>query len=60
MGLGVTAREVRTLNVVAGAGALVWMSVGPALAADIPAALGTVSYRFDRTLLGLLFGSDHL
>jgi len=39
MGLDVTAQGVRTLKIIAGAGALVWMSaVGPALAADIPAA----------------------
>src|SRR5215831_13169565 len=31
-------RKFRTLNIIAGAGALAWMSVGPALAADIPAA----------------------
>jgi len=48
MGIGETAgkakalrkssRSVFSLAVIAGAGALVWMSVGPALAADIPAA----------------------
>lgn len=31
-------RKVRALGILAGAGALAWMSVGPALAADIPAA----------------------
>jgi len=43
MGRDVTARIFNTLNVIAGAGALVWVSVGPAWvspawAADIPAA----------------------
>jgi outer membrane immunogenic protein len=39
MGLDTMTRNIRALNVIAGAGALAWMSaVGPALAADIPAA----------------------
>jgi hypothetical protein len=38
MGRDVTARIFGTLNVIAGAGALVWVSVGPVRAADIPAA----------------------
>jgi outer membrane immunogenic protein len=38
MGRDAAARILRTLNVIVGAGALVWMSVGPARAADIPAA----------------------
>jgi outer membrane immunogenic protein len=36
--LGGTARKIRPLHVIVGAGALAWMSVGPVSAADIPAA----------------------
>jgi len=42
MSIGKTAEariwNARTLSIIAGAGALVWMSVGPVMAADIPAA----------------------